>query len=136
MLEIALNYWSILVSAVAQSLIGALWYSKILFGPAWLRWIGKTEADLKKGNPTKAMVLSFIGALVMAYVMALAIFAVGASSVAEALQVGSFVWLGFVATTEFNGVLFRHTPLPLFLINTGFNLATLLTMSVILTLWQ
>jgi len=33
---IDLNYWAVLVSAVASMVIGALWYSPILFGNIWM----------------------------------------------------------------------------------------------------
>ena len=41
---IDLNYWAVLVSAVASMTIGALWYSPILFGKIWMNLM---KIDLK-----------------------------------------------------------------------------------------
>ena len=38
--EISLSVTAIIVAAVAGMAIGALWYSPILFGNAWLKAIG------------------------------------------------------------------------------------------------
>ena len=41
--SMAINYWAVLVAAVAYMILGAIWYSPILFGSAWMRLIGKTK---------------------------------------------------------------------------------------------
>ncbi len=123
MWDIGLNYWAILACAGVQAMIGALWYSKTLFGGPWPELVGKTAGSLA-------------GALLTAYIMALIIFSTGASTALEGLQVGFLLWLGFTTVPYFNHVLFAGQPLKLFAINSGFNLTVSLAMSEILTLWQ
>ncbi len=136
MWDIGLNYWAILACAGAQAVIGALWYSKALFGKLWRVLVCKTENDLKKTNPAKAVAASFLGALVTSYVMALMIFSTGASSLVEGLQVGFLLWLGFLALPCLNNVFFAGQSVQLFSINRGFDLTVFLAMSATLTLWQ
>jgi len=44
-----INFLSILIAAVAYMVLGALWYSPILFGDAWTKGIGKTKAQIAAG---------------------------------------------------------------------------------------
>ena len=41
-----INIWAVLVSIVAMMVIGALWYSPVLFGNTWLRLIGKKPEEI------------------------------------------------------------------------------------------
>ena len=46
-----LNWWAILVAAVAYFILGAVWYSKALFGTKWAQLIklDTNNPELKKG---------------------------------------------------------------------------------------
>jgi len=62
-----------LVAAIAGMLIGAFWYSPLLFGKLWMRLSGLTEKQLneaKKKGMGKLYFIAFIGILVMSYVLA------------------------------------------------------------------
>ncbi len=135
MWDIGLNYRAIAACVAAQAAIGMLWYSKALFGKPWLILIGKSEDDIKKGNPAKAIACSIVGAFITAYVMALIVFATGAATAWDGLQIGVLVWIGFCAVPYFNAVLFAGQSFKLYAINSGFDLAVFLAMSEILTLW-
>jgi hypothetical protein len=55
------------------------------------------------------------------------------------LVVGLFAaflcWLGFVAFTSINSVTYEHKPVKLYLINTGYQLVSMLIMGAILAVW-
>ena len=40
------NFLAIAVAAVISTGLGALWYSPLLFGPAWMKALGKTETKV------------------------------------------------------------------------------------------
>ncbi len=40
---------AILVATVASFFLGALWYSKVLFGPAWMREVGLSGDSCQSG---------------------------------------------------------------------------------------
>jgi len=103
-------------------------------------WIKLSKLDTKKLKASKKHMLttytiSFITAFVMAFVIALLINLTLVTELTEGLIMGSIVWLGFVATTMLSHVLFQNMPWGLFLINSGYQLASILVMSSILTLW-
>jgi hypothetical protein len=54
------NWKGILVGALVPMLMGFIWYHPKLFGTIWMKSIGKTEEDLKKGNFAVIMILSLV----------------------------------------------------------------------------
>ena len=135
---INVNYLAILVAAVASFALGWLWYSPALFAKIWMSEMGMTPekmAAMPKSGMAKQFSLSFLGGLIMAWVLAVLISRVGANSLIGGLKLGAFVWLGFIATVQMSDILFGGKSKKLYLINTGYNLVSLLLMGVILALW-
>ena len=99
--------------------------------------MGKSEAELeemKKGAP-RAYALSFLGAVVMSYVLAHIADYTQVTTVAAGAQAGFWLWLGFVVTTNLASVVFEGRPTGLYLINAGYYLVTLVVMGAILAVW-
>ncbi|MBI4066448.1 DUF1761 domain-containing protein [Candidatus Gottesmanbacteria bacterium] len=135
---VTLNYLAILVSAIASMAVGFLWYSPLLFAKPWMALKGLTEEKLEaaKKQMGQMYALSFGGAIVMAYVLAhFADYAVAVDWVTGA-QVGFWAWLGFVAPVQMAEVLFGGKSWKLYMINTGYQLASLLVMGGILGGWR
>ena len=55
-----INYYVVLVSALAFFVIGAIWYSPVLFANSWLKELGITKEDMAKGSMTKTFGVSFL----------------------------------------------------------------------------
>jgi hypothetical protein len=135
-MEYQINYVAVLVTAVIYWVLGALWYSPLMFAKPWMLAIGKTEDELKQSSPVPAFVGSFVAMLVMAYVMAHIIFYSNARTFTGGLMAGFWCWLGFVATTSAINALFQRSPRALLLINNSYALLGLLIMGVIQALWR
>jgi hypothetical protein len=64
------NWIGVLLCAVSSMLLGALWYSPLLFGRAWQRGAGLSDEELARGNMALiyglAFLLSFVAAAVFA----------------------------------------------------------------------
>lgn len=132
-----INYLAVAAAAVASMVVGLLWYSPILFGTPWMKLSKLDDKKIKaaKKNIPKTYGISFIASLVTAYVIAILLNSMLISPLSEGLTLGTVLWLGFVATTMITGVLFQKMPWTLYLINSGYQLASLLAMSAILTVW-
>ena len=66
--QLYINHWAVLVCAVANLVVGALWYSPMLFYKAWLKENNFTEEMIKqKFNPLKMYGLSFVLSLIISY---------------------------------------------------------------------
>lgn len=134
---IELNYSAIIVAALASMVIGALWYSPLLFGKAWMKLSGLTKAKLrkmkKKAGPS--YVVGLLASLVMAYVLANFLNFMRVSTLEGAAQVGLWLWLGFVATTMLGMVLWEGRPVKLYVLNAAYQLVSIVVMAVILGAW-
>lgn len=131
-----LNYAAVAVAAFANVLIGSLWYSPIMFGGAWLKLIGKTQADVAAmGNRNRSYVVAVVCALVAAYVLALLIKATGSGTALGGIVTGLWVWLGFIATNTLVRTMFLGAPMRLYLLDGGNHLVALVLMGLVLGAW-
>lgn len=136
MYDVSINYWAVLVAAVAAMGLGYIWYSKAVFGKIWMAAIGKTEEQLKAEYKSTTMVWTYLLAALIAYVLAHFIELVGATTMAEALTVGFWAWLGFVFAVMGVNALYQNESSKLFWVNTFYQLVSILVMAAILFSWQ
>lgn len=132
-----INWLAVIVSALAAMVIGFLWYGP-LFGKAWKKANKFTDKDMKnmKITPQMAMIYGTINSLVMAVLLALIFSALNSVTLSGAVIAGIVLWAGIAATTRINSVIFEQRTVSLFIINAGYDLATILAMGIILSLWR
>ena len=65
-----INHLAVICCAFVNLLVGAIWYSPMLFYKAWARENKLTEEDLKKVNPAKTYGLTLLISLVISYNLA------------------------------------------------------------------
>lgn len=68
--DMIINHWAVLVAAISDFAVGALWFSPVLFYKPWLKENNLTEEILKKGNTAVIYGVSFILALIISYNLA------------------------------------------------------------------
>jgi hypothetical protein len=140
-MEININYWAVVVAAVASMAVGFVWYG-FLFRKSWMELMGYTVESMEqmKMSATKAYILQFVASLVMAYVLAHSlIFAsayTGTAGAAAGMTAGFWSWLGFVAPITLGVVLWENKPWKLWFINASNYLVALIVMGMILALWK
>ncbi len=134
----SLNYPAVLVAAVLNMVIGALWYSPALLGKRWMDLVGLKPEDVQRrmaGAP-RMYGLAFVASLLMAYALARIVWYSGVATVTGGAAIGLLAWLGFVATTHGVNYLFEGRPARLYWINTGYPLASLVIMGALLAVWS
>ncbi|MGE0255575.1 MAG: DUF1761 domain-containing protein [Alphaproteobacteria bacterium] len=91
------NYFAVLVAAIAGFAFGAVWYSTL--SRQWLAAIGKTKAQLPGG--AMPFVVAIVAQAVMATVLAGALGHLGPGNVTplNGLISGAILWFGLVLTT-------------------------------------
>lgn len=134
MQPIAINALAFVACVAIRFVIGGLWFSPSLFLRTWQADTGVSD-DAMKPRMAKAMGVDLVGAILMAFVLAHAVRYAGASTPITGAMVGAFIWLGFVAATAVARVTYEGASLRLFLINSGYNLVTLMLMGAILGQW-
>lgn len=69
--HVYINHWAVFVCAAANLVVGAIWYSPMLFYKPWMKENNLTEDDIKqKFNPLKMYGLSFVLSLIISYNLA------------------------------------------------------------------
>ena len=128
----------VLLGAIASMGVGFLWYSPLLFAKPWMAAMGLTTQKMKsmKTNMGQTYGMSFLAALVEAFVINYLVHVMGATSFVQGAMIGGICWLGFIATTLFTDVLFGSKSTKLFVINAGYQLATALAMGAIVGAWR
>jgi len=129
-----INWLATVVAALSSFLIGGLWYSKLLFGTAWMTASNLTLDELKTGNKGKIFGFTFLFSLVMA--INIAMWLAGPET---DLEFGSKV--GFHAgLITFSAIatigLFELKSWKYIFINGFYSLVSLTVMGIIIGVWR
>ena len=133
--SVEVSFWAVMVAALVNMIIGGAWYSMGLFGRPWMKYIGKTEEELK-GGAAPGYIGMTLASVIMAYVLAHIVQYAGAATVTDGAVTGLWVWVGFVATSMSGDWLFAGRPKGLYFINTGYYLVALPVMGALLAVWS
>jgi len=136
---VTLNYLAIIVGAVILQAVGFFWYSDTGFGKPWRALMGINDAKAKAmkdgGGMGKTMTTASIAGLIMVFILAYAVAYSQATTLISGAITGFWIWLGFIATTMLNSVLFEQKPTKLYYINIGYYLVSLLIIGGLLAVW-
>ena len=134
---VSVNYWAVLVAAIAAHAVGFLWYGP-LFGKIWMRLMNidkkKMDEAKKKGMGPTYLIMA-ITTLLTSYVLAHFVKYLNATDIGGALQAAIWIWLGFIATIQTGIVLWEGKPWKLYFLNAAHWLVSLAVMATILALW-
>jgi Protein of unknown function (DUF1761) len=130
-----INWLAVLAAAAATFLLGGLWYSKALFGRAWMSENKLTEADLASSNMVKIFGLSLVFAVVMAANLA-AFLAEPKTTAAWGATAGFLAGFGWVALAIATIALFERRSWKYILINGGYMTVSFVVMGLIIGAWR
>ena len=124
-----------IVAVLIKVIVGALWYSPLLFLKPWQQLTGVSD-EAMKGGMAKGMATWIIGALLMAFVLAHAVFYAGAKDAGTGAAVGFANWVGFILVVLLDDWAAAKRPFKLLAINAGSNLVALVLMGIVFGAWQ
>ena len=137
-MNIELNILELLIAGVVSMALGFLWYGPLL-GKVWMDLKGYTKKSMEeaKKDMGKLYGLSFLGSLIMAYVlshvMAMSTAFFGSAPLMTALNTAFWMWLGFVMPVQMTATIFGEKKWKLFAIDTGYQLVSILGMALAIT---
>ena len=114
---VKMNYLAILIAAVAYFVLGALWYSPVLFGNAWLKGTGKTKEQVAADHSPMNYVIGLVTAFVSSYGIARILLWTHQGSIAAGIKIGLFVGVCFTLMAFFMNDAFEHRPKSLTFVN-------------------
>ena len=114
-----INIWAVLVAALAFWVLGALWYSPVLFSKRWQKEVGFKEEDISKTNMFMVFGLSFLLMLFMVWALNFVINSHKAEDVSllSGLHYGVFTGFFFGMLTMGINYLYQRRSLILWLID-------------------
>ena len=138
-MEVDVNYLAVLLAGVSSMVVGAIWYSRSVFGETWMKLAKvKMNGKMTTMDNVRLFGLTFLASLVMAYVLAHVTFLshdfFGGSFLSSALTTAFWLWLGFTAVRFLTHDLFEGRPMKLTLLTVGNELATVLLMGLVIGL--
>jgi hypothetical protein len=138
-MEVAVNYWAVLLAAVASMVVGASWYAQSVFGKRWAK-LAKVKMDKEMSGSQMAVMYggTFLASLITAYVLAhvtyLSYDFFKYSFLETALTTAFWLWLGLTAARVYVHDTFEGRPVQLTALTAGFELVTLVVMALIIGL--
>lgn len=132
-----LNWLAVLCAALAYFVLGALWYSKVLFAD---RWLALTGIDPKNPDATKGMAVVMTSSFVLMFIAALGI-AILQSKLQltggwmSGIKLGLLTGLFFGATAISISYLYEKRGVGLHLINGGYTVVGNILAAIIICSW-
>lgn len=130
------NWLAIGAAALAYFVIGALWYSPVLFAKAWVAMLPSPPTEEDKKRMPVLMLLTLAGNFASCVALAFLGWALQAGTVIPAIKLGLLVSLCFCAATMGINMLYEKRPMKLMLINIGYHVAGIIASAVIVVLWK
>jgi len=132
------NFLAVVVAAIVAFLLGALWYSPLLFAKQWAALHGYTPEKLKamQAQSKRAYTVSFVCQLVIAFAMALLITITHIVALFAGIKLALVCWVGFAASTGLMAQVYSDKPFKAFLLDAGYQLVYFLAMGLILVAWH
>lgn len=132
--NIYINHLAVFVSALMSLVIGALWWSPLLFAKPWQKETGLSDEQLAGSNPVRNFGLSFVLAWIVSY--NLAFFLGGPQTTWQwGLAAGLLAAVWAIAMYLIIS-LFEQRSFRLMLINAGYIAVYFAVIGLILGLWR
>lgn len=132
---IPVNLTAVFVAALASMAVGFAWYSNTVFGKRWTKLTGLGGGKMGGSEMVRTFGLTFIGALVMAYMLSIFIHYAGAQTLILGAKTGLWVWIGFLVPMTLTNALFSKKSMELYAVEAGSHLASLLVAGAIIGSW-
>lgn len=130
------TFLPILFAGVVSVVIGFVWYHPKVFGSAWVRLTNLSPEAVEKGKKRMPLMAFFglLASMLVAYVMNYFGIAWGVYDVIGAIELGFWLWAGFIAPTMLGIVLWEQKSFKLYLVNSLYWLVSFIAMAIILVL--
>ena len=133
------NILAVLVATAGYFLLGALWYSPILFAKPWMRYLAFDES--KKANMPLTMLLTFVAQFVICFCLAILLSVLGGEggvasiSLETALKTGLLAGVGFMLLPAYINNMYAQRPFNLLLIDAGYHLIGIVGAALTIGSW-
>lgn len=132
--NVDISWLPVIVAAAVNMAVGFVWYGKGVFGKEWAKLTGRKMEEMGSGGT--GYVITALGALLQAYILAHFVVYTGATSFVDGAVTGLWLWLGFTGFTMAVNTVFEGKSWQLWKINAGYFLVVLLINGGLLAAWH
>jgi hypothetical protein len=131
---VKINYWAVVVAALAAFVMSSLYYSPLLLGNVWR---AVDPGPMAGPIPSIGKVLGeIVRTFVITFVVARLISLLGGSDWKGAVRLALWLWFGFSAMMWVGAIMWEKTPWQVAAIHSGDWLLKTLLIAVILGVWR
>ena len=130
----SLNWLSIIIATLFYFVLGALWYSPVLFGNIWMKLRNLDPETMERPNPI-IYLYSFILQLIGVISLALFITALGVDGAGNGSLIGFGAGAGFVFSLAGATGIFTGVPVKLHFLDNGYHAVGLALAGLVLGWW-
>lgn len=136
-LGVEVHILAITIAMVANFVLGAAWYSPVLFGNIWMKLLGKKDEDLKM-TPIDGMISVFISFLTVVGLNSVLQFSLQVSELSEIINIFATAFMITFTLNlpiALNGVIYEGRSFKVFLINISYFLVANIVIGTIISIW-
>jgi hypothetical protein len=126
-----ISIFAIILAVVANMVIGALWYSPLLFSNIWVKALGKKMEDIDPKGAKVGYALTTLGGIITALILSLFIQLFDSVTILDGALLGFLIGL-VAAFRELSPTFFESRKYTLFFISAGYHIFALTIMGIII----
>ncbi|WP_203245930.1 DUF1761 domain-containing protein [Sporosarcina beigongshangi] len=123
---------AIVLAVIANMIIGALWYSPVLFANIWMKSLGKTAEELHKSNANIGYGLTTLAGILTAIILSLFMSMLDSVTIGGGALIGFLAGAGIASARELSPTFFEGRKYTLFFISSGYHIVSLTVMGIII----
>jgi len=131
-----ISFIAIVLAVFANMIIGALWYSPVLFANIWMKSLGKTAEELHKSNANIGYGLTTLAGIVTAIILSLFMSMLESVTIGGGALIGFLAGAGIASARELSPTFFEGRKYTLFFISSGYHIVSLTIMGIIIALFM
>ena len=131
--SVDIHWLAVIVAAIVNMVVGAVWYSRSFFGKEWAKLTGRRLEEMGGGL---GYGVAAVAALIQSWVLAHFVLYAGSDTFWNGLVTGFWIWLGFIGVIMAAGIVFEGRSWMLWKINSGYYLVVLLINGGLLAAWR
>lgn len=132
-MDLSINVLPLIIGAVFNMVLGALWYSPVLFAKPWMKEAEITSEyiEVSKGKMGKVYIFTTIMAFITCYIIGILIINMNITSIIEGLFLAFLVWIGTNLPSVIKNWGFENRTIKLGIINHGYDLLVYLVVAIL-----
>ena len=130
--DIIYEPWKMTIAFFFDFIVGALWFSPVMFSKPWMKAVGIKKEDAEKHKDVNVINLLLLQASINALTILIHTYLMvhlNPETLSECLIMSFLVWVGFTASAIMGPILWEGKPINYFLINSSWRLLSVMVYS-------